>query len=166
MITHAQAPSASSSRGHLGGATLACTELVQSKSRGALGRRFCSAHAHTRANTHALTQPHTQTAHTRKLTQLREKARARTRTHTNSAHAHSHSYAGARAHLVHNWFGVSPVAPLALRVVRATPCKRVRPICVKCIPDIFTEKCRLSTHGRTRPKHYHVKNVQYAFTHT
>ena len=84
MITHAQAPSASSSRGHLGGATLACTELVQSKSRGALGRRFCSgrSRAYTRKHTRAHTTTHTNSAHTQTHTATRKSKGTHTHTHT------------------------------------------------------------------------------------
>jgi hypothetical protein len=119
VITHAQAPSASSSLGHLGGATLACTELVQSKSRGALGRRFCSgrSRAYTRKHTRTHTATHTNSAYTQTHTATRKSKGAHT-------HTHNQRYSGARAHLVHNWFGVSPVARLTCRVVRAMPCSR------------------------------------------
>ena len=49
VITHAQAPtrsSSSSSRGHLGGSARARTDHVQSESRSAFGRQFCSSTAH------------------------------------------------------------------------------------------------------------------------
>ena len=67
-----------------------------------------SRHQRRMASSHAHKHTHTQTARTLKLTQLRANAHAHTRALT---HTHKNCYAGARAHHVHIWFGVSPVAP-------------------------------------------------------